>query len=69
MLIFCERRRGYQGAALRAAPLFSPICILFLLMDFPRTDDVDKEHYWGGLQKIFTPEGHYLCVCEEHAKE
>ncbi len=32
-------------------------------------DDVDKEHYWGGLQKILTPEGHYLWVCDEHAKE
>ena len=32
-------------------------------------DEVDKEDYWGGLGKILTPEGHYLWVCEEHAKE
>ncbi len=50
-----EQAELIEGAALRG------FCELL--------DDVDKEDYWGGLQKIFTPEGHYLWVCEEHAKE
>jgi hypothetical protein len=32
-------------------------------------DEVDGEHYWGGLKKILTPEGHYLWLCEYHAAE
>ena len=32
-------------------------------------DKVDPRHDWGGLKKILTPEGHYLWLCEDHAKE
>jgi len=32
-------------------------------------DEVDTKHRWGDLKKILTPEGHYLWLCEEHAKE
>ena len=32
-------------------------------------DEVDKKQEWGGLKKVLTPEGHYLWLCEEHAKE
>jgi small GTP-binding protein len=32
-------------------------------------DEVDPQHEWGGLQKVLTPEGHYLWLCEYHAKE
>ncbi len=44
-----------RGAALRA---------LRLLLDAK-----DPQQRWGGLQKILTPEGHYLWLCEHHAKE
>ncbi|MBW4499087.1 MAG: leucine-rich repeat domain-containing protein [Scytonema hyalinum WJT4-NPBG1] len=29
----------------------------------------DEKQYWGGLRKVLTPEGHYLWLCEHHAKE
>lgn len=32
-------------------------------------DKVDSKHDWGGLKKILTPEGHFLWLCEDHAKE
>jgi len=32
-------------------------------------EEVDRRHDWGGLQKVFTPEGQYLWLCEYHAKE
>jgi len=32
-------------------------------------DEKDKSHHWGGLEKVLTPEGHYLWLCEHHAKE
>lgn len=32
-------------------------------------DKEDKKHHWGGLKKILTPEGHYLWLCDKHAKE
>lgn len=32
-------------------------------------DEVDPKQEWGGLKKVLTPEGHYLWLCEEHAKE
>ena len=32
-------------------------------------DEVDAKHEWGGLKKVLTPEGHYLWLCGEHAKE
>ena len=32
-------------------------------------DAKDKEHKWGGLKKVLTPEGHYLWLCEHHAEE
>ena len=32
-------------------------------------DEVDPKQNWGGLKKILTPEGHYLWLCSEHAKE
>lgn len=32
-------------------------------------DEVDKNHEWGGLKKVLTPEGHYLWLCEAHAGE
>ncbi len=44
-----------QGAALRA---------LRQLLD-----EKDTQHHWGGLQKVLTPEGHYLWLCEYHAKQ
>ncbi|HVK64000.1 MAG TPA: COR domain-containing protein [Polyangium sp.] len=30
-------------------------------------DTLDPQHAWGGLQKVLTPEGHYLWLCERHA--
>jgi GTPase SAR1 family protein len=30
-------------------------------------DEVDKPHAWGGLERVLTPEGHYLWLCAEHA--
>ena len=44
-----------QGAALRQ--------IRVLL------DKLDPAQRWGGLQKVLTPEGHYLWLCEHHARE
>ena len=32
-------------------------------------DKEDPAHEWGGLKKVLTPEGHHLCLCEEHAEE
>jgi len=32
-------------------------------------DEVDPSQNWGGLRKVLTPEGHYLWLCEYHAKE
>ena len=32
-------------------------------------DEKDPNHDWGGLNKILTPEGHYLWLCDHHAKE
>ncbi|MFC1715730.1 COR domain-containing protein [Candidatus Poribacteria bacterium] len=32
-------------------------------------EDLDPQQSWGGLRRILTPEGHYLWLCEEHAKE
>jgi hypothetical protein len=32
-------------------------------------DEADEEQGWGGLEKVLTPEGHYLWLCKEHAKE
>jgi hypothetical protein len=44
-----------QGAALRA--------LRHLL------DEQDPQQHWGGLKKVLTPEGHYLWLCEYHARE
>ncbi len=44
-----------QGAALRA--------LRELL------DEKDPHQHWGGLQKVLTPEGHYLWLCEHHAQQ
>jgi hypothetical protein len=30
-------------------------------------DELDKSQMWGGLRKVYTPEGHYLWLCPEHA--
>ena len=32
-------------------------------------DAKDPKHVWGGLQKVLTPEGHYLWLCKHHAEE
>ncbi len=32
-------------------------------------DEVDPKREWGGLKKVLTPEGHYLWLCKELAKE
>lgn len=32
-------------------------------------EERDEGQNWGGLRKIHTPEGHYLWLCEHHAKE
>jgi len=32
-------------------------------------DKADPGHMWGGLRLVLTPEGHYLWLCEEHARE
>ena len=32
-------------------------------------DAKDPDHVWGGLQKVLTPEGHYLWLCQHHAEE
>jgi len=44
-----------QGAALRA--------LRHLL------DEQDSQQDWGGLKKVLTPEGHYLWLCEYHARK
>ncbi|WP_089938295.1 hypothetical protein [Candidatus Entotheonella palauensis] len=31
--------------------------------------NADPEHQWGGLEKILTPEGHYLWLCPYHRSE
>ena len=31
--------------------------------------EADPKQEWGRLKKILTPEGQYLWLCEEHAKE
>ena len=30
--------------------------------------ELDPKQEWGGLRKMLTPEGHWLWLCEEHAK-
>ncbi len=42
----------------------SDVNILYKILD-----KLDKQHIWGGLKKILTPEGHYLWLCEDHTKE
>jgi internalin A len=32
-------------------------------------DEKDPSQNWGGLQRVLTPEGHYLWLCDEHRKE
>ncbi len=32
-------------------------------------DENDPHQHWGGLKKILTPEGHYLWLCQYHARE
>ena len=32
-------------------------------------DAKDPDHVWGGLEKVLTPEGHYLWLCKHHAEE
>jgi hypothetical protein len=32
-------------------------------------DEKDPQRNWGGLQKVLTPEGHYLWLCGWHAEE
>ena len=32
-------------------------------------NELDEKREWGGLQKVLTPEGDWLWLCEEHAKE
>ena len=32
-------------------------------------DKLDPPHAWGGLQKVLTPEGHYLWLCARHTAE
>lgn len=44
-----------EGAALRA---------LRLLLE-----EKDPQQQWGGLKKVLTPEGHYLWLCDYHARE
>jgi hypothetical protein len=41
-----------QRAALRALRVF--------------LDELDTRQHWGDLQKVLTPEGHYLWLCEHH---
>ncbi|MFH1862041.1 MAG: hypothetical protein ABH878_04435, partial [bacterium] len=31
-------------------------------------EELDFKHTWGGLKRIFTPEGHYLWLCDRHAE-
>ena len=44
-----------EGAALQALRRF--------------LDEKDPDQHWGGLKKVLTPEGHYLWLCEQHARE
>jgi hypothetical protein len=30
-------------------------------------DQLDPSHAWGGLSVVWTPEGHCLWLCQEHA--
>ena len=32
-------------------------------------DEEDPKQHWGGLKKVWTPEGHYLWLCEYHSME
>ena len=32
-------------------------------------DEKDPRHHWGGLDLVFTPEGHHLWLCEHHKAE
>ena len=32
-------------------------------------EEKDPKQVWGGLRKVITPEGHYLWLCENHARE
>ena len=32
-------------------------------------NEVDPKQLWGGLERIVTPEGHILWLCNEHIKE
>ena len=32
-------------------------------------DAKDPNHVSGGLEKVLTPEGHYLWLCKHHAEE
>jgi hypothetical protein len=32
-------------------------------------DEKDPHQHWGGLRKVLTPEGHYLWLCEHHARQ
>jgi len=49
------RAERFEGAELRA---------LRKLLD-----EADPKQHWGGLKKVLTPEGHWLWLCEEHARE
>jgi hypothetical protein len=49
------RAERFEGAELRA------------LRKLP--DEVDPKQHWGGLKKVLTPEGHWLWLCDKHAKE
>ena len=31
--------------------------------------ELDPAQHWGGLKKVFTPEGHYFWLCANRAKE
>jgi hypothetical protein len=30
-------------------------------------EELDPVRHWGGLRKVYTPEGHYLWLCPDHA--
>lgn len=32
-------------------------------------NELDPDHHWGGLNKVLTPEGHFLWLCDHHADE
>jgi len=49
-----------QGEQVEGAPLRALRSLL---------DKKDPQQYWGGLKKVLTPEGHYLWLCDHHAKE